>query len=160
MLVVRHGTSCAPNAPTSRVHLPHLDYDLQRHSSHSAEAVRAAGQVDVDVAPLLAEAESTGATVVVLSEYGITPVSRPGDLNRVLRAAGLLEFCTQGGMEYPDPWTSWAFAVVDHQVAHVHVRDETGLPRVRDPLESTPLGPREGPTRHITVSTTTVRGSW
>ncbi|MFD5829062.1 alkaline phosphatase family protein [Lentzea sp. NPDC060358] len=120
------------------VYLPHLDYDLQRYGPRSPQAVAAARRVDAEVQPLLAEAESAGATVVVLSEYGITPVHRPVDVNRVLRAEGLLEVYTQDGMEYLDPWTSRAFAVADHQVAHVYVRDETDLPRVRDVLKTTP----------------------
>jgi len=40
----------------------------------------------------------------------------------MLRAQGLLRVYTQDGMEYLDPWTSRAFAVADHQVAHVYVR--------------------------------------
>jgi hypothetical protein len=72
--------------------------------------------------------------VVVLSEYGITPVRRHVALNRVLRRAGLLRVYTQDGMEYLDPWTSAAFAVVDHQVAHVYVKDPSQVARVRDLL--------------------------
>jgi type I phosphodiesterase/nucleotide pyrophosphatase len=34
-------------------------------------------------------------------------------------------------MEYLDPWTSRAFAVADHQIAHVYVRDEADLPAVQ-----------------------------
>ena len=59
----------------------------------------------------------------MLSEYGITDARRPVDVNRALRRAGLLNVYTQAGMEYLDPWTSRAFAVADHQIAHVYVRD-------------------------------------
>src|SRR5690606_32841344 len=83
--------------------------------------------VDAALAPLLAEE----AEVVVLSEYGITPASRPVDINRALRRAGLLEVYVQAGMEYLDPWTSRAFAVADHQVAHVYVRDPGDVDRAR-----------------------------
>ena len=58
----------------------------------------------------------------MLSEYGITPARRPVEINRALRRAGLLNVYTQAGMEYLDPWTSRAFAVSDHQIAHVYVR--------------------------------------
>ncbi|HEX5597225.1 MAG TPA: alkaline phosphatase family protein, partial [Micromonosporaceae bacterium] len=71
-----------------------------------------------------------GATLVALSEYGITDVSRPVDINRLLRAAGMLKVYTQAGMEYLDPWTSRAFAVADHQVAHVYVKDPADVPAV------------------------------
>jgi predicted AlkP superfamily pyrophosphatase or phosphodiesterase len=116
------------------VYVPHLDYDLQRFGPDGPAAVRAAREVDDALAPLLATALDAGATVVALSEYGITPVHRPVDVNRLLRAEGLLEVYTQAGMEYLDPWTSRAFAVADHQVAHVYVQDPADVPRVRDML--------------------------
>ncbi len=72
------------------------------------------------LAPLLDAATAQGRTVVVVSEYGITDISRPVDVNRMLRAKGLLRVHTQDGMEYLDPWTSRAFAVADHQVARSH----------------------------------------
>ncbi|NEC38301.1 alkaline phosphatase family protein [Streptomyces rubrogriseus] len=116
------------------VYVPHLDYDLQRFGPDSRRARRAAAELDRTLAPLLDEARRDGVTVVVLSEYGITPVSRPVDVNRALRRAGLLAVHTQDGMEYLDPWTSRAFAVADHQVAHVYVRDAADLPRVEELL--------------------------
>ncbi|MFF5234474.1 alkaline phosphatase family protein [Dactylosporangium sp. NPDC000521] len=113
------------------VYLPHLDYDLQRFGPSSPEAAAAATALDNVVAPLLAAAAARDVTVVVLSEYGITDASRPVDVNRLLRAEGLLNVYTQDGMEYLDPWTSRAFAVADHQIAHVYVRDEADLPVVQ-----------------------------
>ena len=101
------------------VYVPHLDYDLQRYGPSAPQAAVAARELDAVLAPLLA----LDVTVVVLSEYGITDVSRPVDVNRALRADGLLHVHTQAGMEYLDPWTSRAFAVADHQIAHVYVRD-------------------------------------
>jgi predicted AlkP superfamily pyrophosphatase or phosphodiesterase len=104
-------------------YVPHLDYDLQRYGPDDPRAHRAAAELDAALAPLLDQARAEGRTVVALSEYGITPVDRPVDINRALRRAGLLEVHTQDGMEYLDPTTSRAFAVADHQVAHVYVRD-------------------------------------
>jgi len=118
----------------SLVYVPHLDYDLQRFGPHGPEAARAAAELDRELAPLLADAEAADATVVALSEYGITPVDRPVHLNRVLREAGLLAVYTQDGMEYLDPWTSRAFAVADHQVAHVYVRDPADRRQVSELL--------------------------
>ena len=113
------------------VYVPHLDYDLQRHGPSSPKAAAAAASLDVVLGPLLSAAQARGATVVVLSEYGITPVDRPVDVNRALRSEGLLRVHTQAGMEYLDPWTSRAFAVADHQVAHVYVADPADLAAVR-----------------------------
>lgn len=111
-------------------YLPHLDYDLQRHGPDSPQAVEAARAVD-DVAGELAEgAIARGLAVVIVSEYGITRASQPVDVNRVLRREGWLEVHTQDGMEYLDPWASRAFAVADHQVAHVYVHDPADVPAV------------------------------
>ncbi|MFI5844602.1 alkaline phosphatase family protein [Catenuloplanes sp. NPDC051500] len=118
------------NPDLTLVYVPHLDYDLQRFGPSSPEAAAAARAVDDLLAPLLDAAAVRGATVVALSEYGITDVSRPVDVNRLLRREGLLEVYTQDGMEYLDPWTSRAFAVADHQVAHVYVRDPADVPLV------------------------------
>lgn len=116
------------------VYLPHLDYDLQRFGPDSPQAVAAAAEADRAVAPLLADAAERGATVVALSEYGITPARRPVDVNRALRRAGLLEVHTQAGMEYLDPWASRAFAVADHQVAHVYLDGTVDPAKVRAQL--------------------------
>ncbi|MEO3867343.1 nucleotide pyrophosphatase/phosphodiesterase family protein [Nonomuraea sp. B12E4] len=129
------------------VYVPHLDYDLQRFGPSAPQAAAAAAALDQVLAPLLAAAAARDATVVVLSEYGITDVARPVDVNRALRAEGLLRVYRQDGMEYLDPWTSRAFAVADHQVAHVYVRDPgdvaavakrcAGLPGVAEVLDET-----------------------
>jgi predicted AlkP superfamily pyrophosphatase or phosphodiesterase len=111
-------------------YVPHLDYDLQRFGPDAPESARAAREVDEALKPLLDDARNAGATVVALSEYGITSVRRPVDINRALRREGLLEVYTQDGMEYLDPWVSRAFAVADHQVAHVYVANPDDLPRV------------------------------
>jgi len=120
------------------VYVPHLDYDLQRYGPDGPQAVAAARAVDAVIAPLLADGRERGATVVVVSEYGITGVRRPIEVNRVLRREGLLAVYAQAGMEYLDPWISRAFAVADHQVAHVYVRDPADVPRVRSLLAGVP----------------------
>jgi predicted AlkP superfamily pyrophosphatase or phosphodiesterase len=112
------------------VYVPHLDYDLQRYGPSSPRAAAAAAELDETLGPLLDDATARGDTIVVLSEYGITDVDRPVDVNRMLRAEGLLRVHTQAGMEYLDPWTSRAFAVADHQIAHVYVRDDRDLASV------------------------------
>lgn len=116
-------------------YLPHLDYDLQRFGPDSPEADRAAADLDATLAPLLDDARAHGASVITVAEYGIAPAHRPVDVNRMLRAAGLLEVQVQQGRELLDPLTSRAFAVADHQVAHVYVADPADVPRARDVLE-------------------------
>lgn len=119
-------------------YVPHLDYDLQRFGPTSPEADRAAAELDVALAPLLDDAEAAGVTVVAVSEYGIGPANQPVDINRILRREGYLEVYTQDGREQLDPWTSRAFAVADHQVAHVYVDDPSDVTRVADLLRGVP----------------------
>ncbi len=119
-------------------YVPHLDYDLQRFGPDSPEADAAAAELDTVLAPLLDDAANNGIAVVVVSEYGIAEANRPVHLNRILRREGLLEVYVQDGKEQLDPWTSKAFAVADHQVAHVYVDDPSRLARVADLLRGVP----------------------
>lgn len=119
-------------------YLPHLDYDLQRFGPDAPEAAAAAAAVDAALAPLLDDAAERGVTVLAVAEYGIENANRPVDINRILRSEGLLEVYVQDGREQLDPWTSRAFAVADHQVAHVYVADPQDLPRVADLLRGVP----------------------
>jgi predicted AlkP superfamily pyrophosphatase or phosphodiesterase len=119
-------------------YLPHLDYDLQRHGPADPRSHQAAADLDAALGPLLDQAADQGRTVVALSEYGITAARTPVDINRVLRRAGLLEVHTQDGMEYLDPTTSRAFAVADHQIAHVYIRRHQDIPAVTALLAATP----------------------
>ncbi len=119
-------------------YLPHLDYDLQRYGPHDPRSHQAATDLDTALAPLLADAHREGRTVIALSEYGITPVTRPIDINRALRRAGLLEVHTQDGMEYLDPMASRAFAVADHQIAHIYTRRPEDLEATRQALTGLP----------------------
>ncbi|MGO1510102.1 MAG: alkaline phosphatase family protein [Actinomycetaceae bacterium] len=119
-----------PASDLVTTYLPHLDYDLQRFGPLSPQADAAAAELDAALAPLIDDALDAGYTVVALSEYGIAPADRPVDINRALRREGLLEVYVQDGREQLDPWTSRAFAVADHQVAHVYVPDPDDVPRV------------------------------
>src|SRR5262249_8081746 len=67
--------------------------------------------------------QSRGVRPIVVSEYGIESVSTPVHINRELRRAGLVAIREEEGLELLDPGASHAFAVADHQVAHVYVRD-------------------------------------
>jgi len=95
-------------------------------------------QVDAVCGGLIDFYEERGVQVVVVSEYGVGPVSRPVHLNRLLRAEGLLAVREELGRDLLDAGASEAFAVADHQVAHVYVQDRRRLPVVRRLLESAP----------------------
>jgi hypothetical protein len=57
-------------------------------------------------------------------------------INRVLRNHGWLRVRPEHGHEILDPGASRAFAVADHQVAHVYVQDQSIVEQVRDALLS------------------------
>ena len=119
-------------------YLPHLDYDLQRFGPDSPEAVRACGEIDRVAGDLAEWAAGAGHTVAVVSEYGITPVRDGVHLNRALRRAGLLAVQEVDlGWELLDAGQSAAFAVADHQVAHVYVKDPGRIAETRAVLAAT-----------------------
>lgn len=114
-------------------YLPHLDYDLQRFGD-AADVKRLVREVD-DCARLVLEAAAEqGASVLVVSEYGIRPVSQPVYLNRELRRAGMLRVRRGPYGEMLDTHDSRAFAVCDHQCAHIYIRDEGDVPRIAEIL--------------------------
>src|SRR3981081_2634639 len=114
----------AENHPTlTLAYLPHLDYDLQRFGpdeDHPA-VKKSLAEIDAVAGDLANAARASGRSVVVLSEYGITRVDRPIHINRALRDAGLLAVREEDGGELLDPAVSKAFAVADHQIAHVYL---------------------------------------
>jgi predicted AlkP superfamily pyrophosphatase or phosphodiesterase len=116
------------------VYLPHLDYDPQRFGPKGTDMARCVKELDDACEPLLDAAREVGAKVWVVSEYGHCDVSRPVYVNRALREAGLLEVRKGPFGEQLDLYGSRAFAVCDHQLAHVYVRDAGDVPRVRDAL--------------------------
>jgi predicted AlkP superfamily pyrophosphatase or phosphodiesterase len=126
------------SSPTlTLVYLPHLDYNLQRVGPGAAAAREDVRQVDALCADLIRYYEAAGAQVIVLSEYGLCDVSVPVHLNRVLRERGLLAVRTERGHELLDPGASAAFAVADHQVAHIYLNDPARLHEVRTLIERT-----------------------
>ncbi|HEV3022863.1 MAG TPA: nucleotide pyrophosphatase/phosphodiesterase family protein [Pirellulales bacterium] len=127
----------AEKRPTlTLIYLPHLDYCFQRRGPgdpHNAGELRA---VDAEAGKLIEAARRNGAAVVVLSEYAIAAVDRPVHVNRLLRGAGFLAVRREPlGWETLDCGASRAFAVADHQVAHVYVRRAEDVPAVAALLE-------------------------
>ena len=118
------------------VYLPHLDYELQRVGPARTERIdRALREVDQVVGELCEHVRRAGARILVLSEYGITAVRDAVHINRALRRAGLLRVRHELGLEKLDAGASDAFAVADHQLAHVYVRRPDRVPEVKQLLE-------------------------
>lgn len=111
------------NPSLTLAYLPHLDYNLQRlgpNDPRIADDIRA---VDAEAGKIIEAARHRGAEVVILSEYAITAAQRPVQINRVLSEHGFLTTRREIlGWETLDCGASRAFAVADHQVAHVYVR--------------------------------------
>jgi len=126
------------NPTLTLIYLPHLDYCLQKFGVDFTKIAPELRQVDDVCRDLIEYYEKQGANVIVLSEYGITNVSKPVHLNRILREAGLIAVRVERGLELLDPGASQAFAVADHQIAHVYLNDKTVMSKVRTLLEKTP----------------------
>jgi predicted AlkP superfamily pyrophosphatase or phosphodiesterase len=123
------------NPDLTLVYLPHLDYGLQKKGPALDGIRRDLGELDAVAGDLIEFYEERGARVMVLSEYGIVPVSRPVHPNRVLREAGLVAYRMELGREVIDIGGSEAFAMADHQLSHVYVRDPARAGEVRALLE-------------------------
>lgn len=117
------------------VYLPHLDYDFQRLTQHDPARV---AEVDACAGTLIDTATEIGATTIVVSEYGLTPVNRPVHINRVLREAGWLHIRHGPFGETLMPGQSTAFAVADHQLAHVYIQDRSQIEAVQERLATIP----------------------
>lgn len=130
----------AKHRPTlTLVYLPHLDYDFQRYGASDPRARAEVAKIDRIAGDLVAKAREAGAAVLVVSEYGILDVRRPVHVNRALREAGLLTALeTPLGWELLDFGESRAFAVADHQVAHVYVKRPEDRARVAECLRALP----------------------
>lgn len=120
------------------IYIPHLDYGLQKYGIDFDKIGKDLREVDELAKDLITFFESRGIEVILLSEYGITDVNKPVHLNRLFREKGWIQVKNELGLETLDAGTSKAFAVVDHQVAHVHVADPAFLPEVKRLLENTP----------------------
>jgi len=113
-------------------YLPHLDYALQKFGPEHPSIPGEVAAIDAQVGRLLDHFAQHSVRPIVLSEYGIEPVDQAIPINRILRQAGLLEVREEQGGELLDAGASRAFAVADHQVAHVYVNNPADLPRVRE----------------------------
>ncbi len=120
------------------VYLPHLDYNLQRLGPDDPKIREDVRAIDAICGRLIAHCRERGRRVMVLSEYGLVPVSGPVHINRVLREAGLLAIRDELGTDTLDAGASEAFAVADHQVAHVYVRHPKRITEVAELLRQVP----------------------
>ncbi len=119
-------------------YLPHLDYNLQRlgPALDNPQIHQDLKEIDDLCGELIAAADRSGREVIVVSEYGITPVTDAVHVNRALRQAGLIQIREEMGREQLDPGASAAFAVADHQIAHIYVQDDNQIDDVKAQVEA------------------------
>ncbi|MDH3698374.1 MAG: alkaline phosphatase family protein, partial [Flavobacteriaceae bacterium] len=122
----------------SLVYIPHLDYGLQKYGLDFSRIGKDLREVDALVKELVTFYRENEVQVMLLSEYGITDVNRPVHLNRVFREKGLLSIRIEQGLELLDAGASEAFAVADHQIAHIYVKDRSRLQEIKSVLQAIP----------------------
>lgn len=123
----------------SLVYLPHLDYDLQKLGPNHPSIDRELSAIDELTGNLIDFLENRGVQVTLLSEYGITEAKKVVYPNRLFRRKGWLNLKDELSLEYLDCGGSRAFAITDHQVAHIYLMDQSPSfeKEVRQLLEGT-----------------------
>lgn len=119
------------------IYLPHLDYVLQKHDDKKliSESIK---ELDIVFEDLINFYEGKGICPIVLSEYGIHPVKSSIPINRILRENGFIKVRNERGLEILDAGISDAFAMADHQIAHIYINDIDKIEEVRKILEECP----------------------
>ncbi|KQM71452.1 phosphodiesterase [Pedobacter sp. Leaf216] len=123
------------NPTLTLIYLPHLDYCLQKFGPDLEKISTELTEIDQVVEELVRFYESRGAKIMLLSEYGISPVNNPIHLNSLLRENGLLQIREERGLELLDAGASKAFVVADHQIAHVYINDKSVTEKVKSILK-------------------------
>lgn len=113
------------NPTLTLIYLPHLDYCLQKFGPDLPKIGRELNEIDEVLKQLITYYEKQDAEIIILSEYGISPVNNPIHINRVFRQNDLLNIRIERGLELLDAGASKSFAVADHQIAHVYINDKS-----------------------------------
>ncbi len=120
------------------IYLPHLDYCLQKFGPDFSKISKELNEIDDVIKQLVEFYEKKNAKIILLSEYGISPVNNPIHLNRLFRENDLLAIRVERGLELLDPGASKAFVVADHQIAHVYINDPSVTEKVKELLKTVP----------------------
>lgn len=108
-------------------YIPHLDYSFQRNGTTYKDLKDDLRFVDELIGKLVEKVTSLGilqdTQFIIFSEYGFTDVNSDIPLNSILRENDLVAVREIEGLEYLDLEYSNAFAMVDHQVAHIYVKE-------------------------------------
>ena len=137
IVAATHALMAEPDAPGLLLtYIPHLDYDLQRHGPDSPKAHKALDVLAGYLGRLQKAAAEHGYEWLIFGDYAIEPATKGAVFpNRALREAGLFATRKIKGMSYADFFSNPAFAVVDHQVAHVYTNGSESLEKARTVLQ-------------------------
>lgn len=125
------------NPTLQLIYLPHLDYVLQKYNDEQI-ILKDLKEIDDVCRDLINFYESKNVKIILLSEYGINPVKAPFHINRLLREDGYIKIREENGLELLDAGISDAFAMADHQMAHVYLNDKSKLATLKKRLENCP----------------------
>ena len=106
------------------VYLPHLDYASQKFGPESNEFKESVIELDNllgDFSLFLNQEFENEYEIIILSEYTFNSVNKSISPNLILRQHGLLATRRIEGKDYIDYELSKAFAMVDHQIAHIYI---------------------------------------
>jgi len=108
-------------------YIPHLDYAFQRNGTSYKNIKDDLKFIDDLVGRLVKKATNIGiiedTQFIIFSEYGFTDVNSDISLNTIFRENELISVREIEEVEYLDLEYSKAFAMVDHQVAHIYVKE-------------------------------------
>ncbi len=104
------------------VYVPHLDYDMQRFGPNSPQAKAAVRDAAMAIEPLVAEVLDGRGKMILLSEYAMRSVNSFLQPNFILEREGLLTTRQTPDGRLVDYDRSSAFAMVDHQIAHIYAK--------------------------------------
>jgi predicted AlkP superfamily pyrophosphatase or phosphodiesterase len=120
-------------------YLPTLDYSLQRENPIDGKSVAHAFRMLRNQISLIRQsADAFGYELLIFGDYSVAPVECAALPNLALKNAGLMSVREMKGMQYPDFYGSRAFAMVDHEIAHVFIADRNDTDRVREVLSGAP----------------------
>src|SRR5215212_7747545 len=121
-------------------YIPHVDYSAQRFGKKSKQVQDDLKKADDIVGDIVDRTVQIGihddTQFIILSEYGFNDVKEAVPLNLRLRDENLLVTRTINDREYVDYEYSNAFAMVDHQIAHIYIK-EGFLDQTKRALEDT-----------------------
>ena len=106
-------------------YLPHLDYTSQKFGPNSDEFKKSVDELDIligDFLLFLNQEYPNTYEIMILSEYNFNEVNNSISPNLLLRQHGLLSTRRIEEKDYIDYEFSKAFALVDHQIAHLYIK--------------------------------------